>query len=89
MPHAIAVLCPQLTASDEELARRLRLLAAAEGQLLPETKPGASKKAAAAAAAAASARGHNNERDFGRRLEAFRALVQEDANDLAARVRGQ
>lgn len=32
-------------------------------------------------------RGHNNERDFVRRYEAWRVLLQEDATDLAARVR--
>lgn len=39
------------------------------------------------AAAAAVPASHNNEKDFARRLEAYKQLMQEDAADLAAKVR--
>ena len=77
----------QLMASGEEMLRRVRILAAAEGGTAMSEAGKVGKKAGAAAGAAASAsRSHNNERDFGRRLEAYRAIQQEDAADLAARV---
>lgn len=85
----------QLAASDEDLLMRLRALAAAEGSpavLAPAIakKQGAAAAAATAAAAAAAPSGtprsHNNEKDFGVRLEAYRGLLQDDAADLAARV---
>jgi hypothetical protein len=107
----------QLDVPDDELLRRVRVLAAAEAAAAaaaaaaangPASKGTAStaggkkpasagrKEGAAAASGAAGAAGtaaagavppsHNNEKEFIRRLESFKQLLQEDAADLAAKV---
>ena len=47
---------------------------------------GVGAAAGAAPGAGVFAAAHNNLKDFGRRMEAYRQLLQEDATDLAAKV---
>ncbi|KAF8073252.1 Ak7 [Scenedesmus sp. PABB004] len=96
LPHFVI----ELDAPDEELLRRVFALTAAEaaeaaaaaaegasqGGGRPSRKPASAGRGKDAAGAAGAPPGsHNNERDWARRMEAHRALLAEDAADLAAR----
>lgn len=51
-----------------------------------QQQPPAGSAVAAAAAAGPFVAVHNNMKDWGRRMEAYKALLHEDAADLAAKV---